>query len=318
MGLQAGTNPQSAIRNPQSSELCGRLIICLSLAALLFALWTPRLEQAAMWSAKELRVLPRLSIFVLCALVALILRGAEASARRLLLLGLASAGTALLVQAVFPCPETFAAVPKGPQILAGPVLSLLLFESCLLAAVLLGLWLGRNIEHCSGFIGLLLCAIAGDLWLNGWARVPESVPLDHPLHLLRLPWPPALGRLGLSPAFTDIVVLSAAMEASRKLRFHVLSIVLGGLAGYAAGSVLALEPWLAPWTAWGCLSMVLFTSGVLVGCWPELEWESVGIGKALLLASLLMFVLLGSTVLHSRLQPRPQPPVDMARFKNAT
>src|SRR5207247_274501 len=98
-------------------------------------------------------------------------------------------------------------------------------------------------------------------------HVPESVDPTHPISLLRMPWPPRFSYLGLSPAFTDVLVLGAIIEAARTLRFHLLSLLLGALAGYCAASFLALEPW----PAWPALSMALFSCGVLAGCWPDLK-----------------------------------------------
>src|SRR4051812_11116013 len=66
------------------SDLTGRLVVCSAMILLLFALWSPRLEYAAGWTQKELRILPRMSVFVVSALMALIIRGARPGSRFLL------------------------------------------------------------------------------------------------------------------------------------------------------------------------------------------------------------------------------------------
>lgn len=314
----AGALPRA---QADKAELIGRLVIAVSLAALLYALWTSRLEEAAGWTAKELRVLPRMSVFVLGALMALVLQGAHPG--RLLLLGgglLAAAAGAWWVQ-LGELWELHAAAPQGAALAvlapeevsgssatrgimfqAGPVLQLLRFEASIFSAVLLGTGLGRWVQSSPQLIAVLFCAIAGDVWLNAF-HVPETIGPDNPLCLLRLPWPPALGHLGLSPAFTDLLVLSATLEAARHLGFHMLSVVLGVVSGYCAGSFLGLDPW----PSWPALSMVMFTSGVLVGCWPDLKCKARDAGKALLVAALLMAVLLAITSLQRILAPLPQP-----------
>ena len=309
------------------AELAGRLLIALCLAALLYALWMPRLEGAAGWTAKELRILPRMSVFVLGALMALIVQGARPG-RLFLLSGglLAAAAGAWWLQwaelwelpAAVPqgAADSVRAVeaaggsggPRGIMLQAGPVLQLLRFEASIFSAVLLGTWLGRRLQFSSQLIAVLFCAIAGDVWLNAF-HVPESVGADNPLRLLRLPWPPALGRLGLSPAFTDLLFLSATMEAARHFGFHTLSVVLGAVSGYCAGSFLGLDPW----PSWPALSMVMLTSGVLVGCWPDLKCKAREVGKAVLIAALLMALLLATGKLQRALAPAPEPRPEPAR-----
>jgi len=295
-------------------------VIALCLATLLYALWMPRLEGAAAWTAKELRILPRMSVFVLGALMALIVQGARPG-RLFLLAGglLAAAAGAWWFQwaelwelpAVVPPSAADAAstveaaggsTPRAIMFQAGPVLQWLRFEAALFSAILLGTWLGRWVQSASQLISVLLCAIAGDVWLNAF-HVPESVGPDNLLRMLRLSWPPALGHLGLSPAITDLLFLSATMEAARRLGFHALSVVLGAVSGYCAGSFLGLDPW----PSWPALSMVMFTSGVLVGCWPDLKCRARDVGKALLLGAALMGALLAIALLQRTLAPRPEP-----------
>jgi len=310
------------------AEQSGRLVIALCLVTLLFVLWTPRLEAAAGWTAKELRVLPRMSFFVLSALVALIVQGARPSRAVLLGGGLLCAAAALcllpwaeLWQLPVPVPKPGAAAAdvaveatdRRIMLLAGPVLQLLRLQVSLLAAILLGTWLGRRIQASSHLVAMLCCAIAGDVWLNTF-HVPDAAAATHPLRLLRLPWPPPLGHLGPGPACTDLLFLSATIEAARGLRFHMLSVVLGAVSGYCAGSFLGLDPW----PAWPALSMALFTSGVLVGCWPELKCSFQDTGKALLLGALLLAALLALASLQRALTPPPEPSPSFARHRYVT
>ncbi|MCY3023528.1 MAG: hypothetical protein NTW87_31495 [Planctomycetota bacterium] len=325
---QAPALPLPPARAP---EFVGRLVICISLAALLYALWSPRLEAAAAWTDKELRVLPRMSVFVLGALVALILQGARPSGRALLGLGLLAAASAL---GLLPWAELWgmpAAAPDGElaadsarcasdggvgagrlMLLAGPCLQWLRFEVSFFSALLLGTWLGRGIRSSSQLVMLLLCAVAGDVWLSTF-HVPESAAATNPLRLLRLPWPPVVGHLGLSPAFTDLLILSATVEAGRNLQFHMLSVVLGAVAGYSAASFLALEPW----PAWPALSMLMLTSGVLVACWPDLKCSARDMGRALLAGAVVLAALLAIASLHRALHPVPEPPANPARYHQA-
>ena len=317
----------------RAAEWIGRMIIAASLAALLFALWSPRLESAASWE-KEVRSLPRLSVFVVAALCALVIQGARPSRTILATLGLLA-----LIGAIWMLPTYTSAdrlspaarlaygfttpegvrpaapeTPSGQLLIAGPCVTLLRFEFSLLAALLLGTWLGRDIKTGTHFLALLLCAVVGDAWFLSRCRAAESVDATHVLNLLRLPWPPPLAFFSASPAFTDVLVVSAALEAARRLKFHTLSVVLGAVAGYAAASFLALEP--TP--AWTSLGMIMVSIGMLAGCWPDLHLDSTEIGKVLLVSAVLMLALVMLTMLHIKLHPAPESPVDLARYQNAT
>lgn len=306
--------PAEAPALPASlAELSGRLVICISCIALLYAFWTPRLEDAAGWVSKEMRVLPRMSVFVLSALAALILQGARPARQVLLACGALALGGGLFLMPLaelwdLSAPKPAPAGAASLMSTAGPALNLLRFELSVFAAILLGARLGREVRTGAHFVTLLLCAVAGDVWLSSF-HVPESVDVAHPLRLLRVPWPPASGSMGLSPAFTDLLFLSAAFEAGRGLRFHTLSLALGAVSGYCAGSFLGLEPW----PAWPALSMLMFTSGVVVSCWPELKCDARETGRGLLIAALLLAGLLGITRLHDALHPSPEPPMEMRR-----
>jgi hypothetical protein len=312
-----------ALDQPSASaaECAGRLVVAVALAALLYAAWTPWLTSVGGWSAKELRILPRMSVFALTALIALVVQGARAPRPALLLGGLLAAGGAA---ALLPSVELWSFVPsedagdtphggagRGVMLFAAPVLQWFAFELSLLGAVLLGSWLGRGVKDCAGLVALLCCAIAGDVWLTTF-HVPESVPPTHLLRLLRLPWP--AGEDGMPPAFTDLLFLCATLEAGRNLGFHLFSVVLGAASGYCAGSFLSLDPW----PAWPSACMLLFTTGVLVSCWPQLRCGLVDTGRALLIASVLLATLLALASLHRKLHPRPAPPAEPApgRYRN--
>ncbi|MGD0091089.1 MAG: hypothetical protein ABSE73_14320 [Planctomycetota bacterium] len=328
-GLRAGGDAGATISDPAgSAELAGRLVIAGCLAALLYALWFPGLEGAAAWTAKELRVLPRLSVFALGALTALLVQGARPGRRFLLGGGLLAAAAsvwwlqwaesgALPVGRPNDAASTLGSLEAAGSgaahalmLSAGPVVQLLRFEAALLSAVLLGTWLGRGIQSSPQLVAMLFCAIAGDVWLNTF-HVAETAGPDHPLRLLRLPWPPALGHLSLSPAFSDLLFLSATLEAAGRLRFHTLAVVLGAAAGYCAGSFLGL----VPRPSLPALSMAMLSSGVLVGCWPDLKCSAREAGRAVLLAAVLMAALLAIAALQRMLTPAPQPQPGPARSR---
>jgi len=316
------------------SEFIARVVIGASLAALLYALWSSRLDSAVSWTGKELRVLPRMSLFVLTALMALIIQGQRP--REIWLLGggfLALAAAVLLlplaqVWDVYALPgEQFSTAFKAAAeqtwrpvgvstrpdaFFAGAAVQVMRFEASILAALLLGTWLGRDIRNHLHFFTLLSLAAVGDIWMSLFA-VPESGDSTQLLSLLRMPWPPQIGQLSLSPAFTDLLILTAVIEAGRTLRFHMLSLVLGAVAGYCAGSFLALEPW----PAWPMLSMLMMGSGVLVGCWPDLKCTASDTIRALLISSLLMLTLIGFTLLHRKLNPPSPQKVEPGRYYNA-
>lgn len=323
----SGIEPEPA----RVSEFIGRLVIGASLAALLYALWSSRLDSAVSWTAKELRVLPRMSVFVLAALMAMIIQGGRP--RQSLLLGtglLALAGAVLLLPLSqvwsYPTPvDQFSLMAKGSadaavalaanadSFVAGTVMQVMRMELSLLAALLLGTWLGRDIRSSFHFLTLLCLASVGDIWMSLF-RVPEMAGATQVLSLMRLPWPVQAGQLAQSPAFTDVLVLTAVIEAARTLRFHMLSLVLGAVAGYCAGSFLALEPW----PAWPMLSMLMLGSGVLVGCWPDLKCKVNDVAWALVISVLLMVTLVAFSALHRKLHPRPEPRPDAARYYHAT
>jgi len=313
------------------AEWLGRLIIAMSLAALLTAVGEPRLEQISKWIAgemqgsKELRIIPRLSVFLAAGLFALIIQGARASRKTLFFTGGAALLLSVCLLPEFARPENFSGVHAQPagswslsaagntMLLAARALQLARFELALVSAVLLGSWLGRDIRSGSHLVSMLLCAIVGDVWLSG-LHIAESVPMGHPLTLMRMSWPPPAEGMVVSPLWTDLFFLSATFEAGRRLKLHMVSVVLGAIAGYTASAFLALEPW----PAWPFLSMLMFSSGVLVASWPDMTFGAREIGRGFLLASTLLLMLAGLTLIQRKLNPEPPVQIDISRLKNVT
>ena len=60
---------------PAALEFFARALLCAGVAALVYAAWTLALPAASVWSARELRVLPRLSVFLLGLVGAACLQG---------------------------------------------------------------------------------------------------------------------------------------------------------------------------------------------------------------------------------------------------
>jgi len=306
---RAEASTPSQLPPARAAELLGRAVIAGSFVALVYALWTPNLDSAATWTEKELLVLPRMTVFGLAGLIALVLQGARPSAR-----ALAWSGIGMLALNAWLLQWTDLRIDASLQRLApiaNAVMDLLRFELAVLAAVALGTWLGRNVRTTPQFITLLLCAIAGDVWVTGFG-VPESVDPTHVLSLLRTPWPPAAGHLGASPAFMDLLVLSAIIEAAGALRYHVASVVVGALAGYCGASFLALEPW----PSWPWLSMFMCSCGVLISCWPDLKCTFYDVGKAILISLALLGLLWVLSQVHHKLHPQPQNHEDLTRYRN--
>ncbi|HYF49634.1 MAG TPA: hypothetical protein VEJ63_09525 [Planctomycetota bacterium] len=311
------------------AENAARWAFVLALGVVVYAVWAPNLELAATWTEKLVRVLPRMSVFVLAALSALILSGGRPSTRALLLsgaaLGLAQLGLLPFAEITQPLPRSapdavgfgveLSPNPSGRDLLlTGAFMDVLRFELSVLSAVLLGMWLGRGLASGGHFLALLLCGIAGDVWLSSF-RVPELAGNGHVLSLLRVPWPPALGNLGLSPAWTDLLILSAVITAAGAMRFHMLSVVTGAVAGYCGASFLGL----GPWPAWPALSMVMCASGILIGTWPDLKCSARESAKAVAIAGVLFAILIGVTLIQSRMNPPPEMKEEnYARFRNVT
>ena len=296
MSLAAPDTPSEAACLPaRGMELAGRLALGASLVAILYVLWTPYLETAASAPGKILPILPRLCVFSLAALIALLLRPAHPGNR---LLGLAGVGLLVFHLGLLRWLDAAAAAALWRSApFAGQVVACLRFELSVLAAVMLGIWLGRGVHKPQHFLALLTCAAAGDIWASTF-QVAECAGGPPALSLLRAPWPPAAGHLGVSPGFLDLVVLAAIIEGAHNLRQPIFLVVAGAVSGYCGASFLALAGWPA-------LSMSLCGCGVVLGCWPGLKCSRSQVANAFLLGAALLAILLALTTLRHKLHPPP-------------
>jgi len=310
---------------PAFGETLGRLLLALGLIAFAFCFWLAYVEEAGEWSSHLLRVVPRLSIFVLSALVALILIGARERTGVLFGLGatLVCGATLLLgFDFVVPMPRGFAPGESSVllhwlgyadelRVLAEPLLLFLVLLGQVLGAVLLGLVLGRQIDTGDALVALILTASAGDMWLNTF-RVPDA-PGMPALQVLRICWPPAAGEVSAGPLLSDLVVLAAALECAGRLRLHGLALAGGAVSGFLAASFLALEPW----PGLGGMSLLVWGCGMLIACWPDLQATPRGLRRALLLGGLLLSLLLGMALLQRSVSPRLERPTHPLRYHGA-
>ena len=310
------------------AELSGRIIIAIAFIALLYVLWIPFLNMASSSSAKELRVLPSVSVFIAAVLVALIIQGARPDRNLLLDTGLlallcygvlsrlpnASGPGAMQTDSGCFAPTSRSPVlpkprPQDPGVPANLILQWIEIETAILSAIALGTWLGRGIGDAKCFVTVLACAAAGGLWL-GIFHVPESCQA---LRWLRTPWPSS-DSLRLSPAWTDLLFSSALIEAARHLHYPVHSAATGAVCGYIAASFLNLEPW----PAWSGLSLLMAGSGIYLGCMPALKYNLRDIGRAIFIAAVLLGILMGISTLERRINAVPARSSDSSRYQNVT
>lgn len=343
------------VHRPPWSEQAGRIVSSAALITLVFTAWATHLNAVAEWNARELRVLPALSIFILCALVALFVQRGGLSKHVLLAGGLASSMLLLGIQHIHSRNATWMDAASGiespaiadtdsstlseqhiqnespvkvkQQPAENPIrvsarsanicTEWLRFELAVFAAILLGSWLGRGLENSGHFVAFVLCATVGNIWLNTPQvvtsnfplAVPEAAGAGHPLSLLRIPWPPHIGQIGLSPLLTEILCFSAVLEAAHNMRFHIASILFGTFAGYCGGSFFALDP-----PTWPALPALLCGLGTLVASWPDLKIKATDAVRALLVGVTLMAALLGLTLLRRRISPPPEPPPETIHY----
>ncbi|HLX62194.1 MAG TPA: hypothetical protein VKX17_13010 [Planctomycetota bacterium] len=323
-GVPSGRNTNHGGRSaaaPTAGEFAGRVALSAGLIALVFAVWMVNLQAAAGWTGLYARMAPRLSVFGMGLFTALAIQGCRVKARTLLVCaGLALAGMfalqgwANLFEVVKPSAETLAMSGGKPRDWAsaggnvylharpdmlgpGPALLLMRLECALFAAVFLGTWIGQGAWRAWHFVTLLMFAGVFDAWLN-WQHIPESVDAASPLAVLRMPFVPALGRMTLAPAFTDIMFISAAFEASRVFRMHVFWLALGALTGYCSGGFFGPAPF---------LSMPLVAIGMIVAAWPDMKLDENSVGKAFLALALMILMLAGVRLLRIELNaPREQ------------
>lgn len=286
-----------------SAEQIARLAAAFGLLLLLTAVWSPLLDLAAISSAKEVRILPRLSIFFGALLAALLLAGARWRARETV------PAMLLFACAAFALKTRIAAASGVPS----SALNSVLVASQTLAILFAGLSLGGLMQTSGALLQFLACAIAGDIWLNSLS-VPDNAGSKGSFALLRLSWPPVQGFLALAPGFGEVLVCGALAGCARSLGLPLISIVLGAFAGYCAASFLALPPW----PAWPTLSVLLITSGTLIGCWPDLDLNLHDLRRALLLGGSLMLVLAGFSAIRHEFSAPPKSQPELFRYRSFT
>ena len=300
-------------------QSAGQAALACGVVVVVFAVWMANLPGAANWPGLY-RVMPRLSIFALGVFAALAVQCrrtnslALAAGGLLALIGmLALQNWALLFEVFKLQPDAVPLVAGGKALdwtaaggdiffhartdMLGPGTAVLLmrFECALFAAIFLGTWMGRGVKLSWHFLALLAFAAVSDGWLNHM-RVAESVDFNDPLAALRLPFLPALGRITVAPAFTDIFFMSAALEASRLFRIHTFWIVLAAISGYLSGSLFGHEP---------LLSMPLAAMAMIFASWPHIKVDSTALGKMFLSVALLIMTLVALIALRLKLNPPP-------------
>ena len=314
------------------AQLSGRIIVAVALSMLVFAVWDEHLAVAAQWTAREWRVLPPVSIFVLMSLMALLVQAAIPTRRFVLAVGLlAAAGSIALLslrsdinmrtdmkaraaqvakddsaptEKPEPVERSSAAIPPTIFNFAG-------FELALFSALMLGTWLGRYLRAPATFLTFVLCATAGNGWIAAQGIAQTEFP-GHPLSLLRVPWP--AGTSHFCPTVMELLVLCAILEAARGMGLHLLSMFLGSAAGYCGGAFLALEPW----PSWPTVGVVLCATGVLIASWPDLKVTRRDALKAMLAGLSLLALLLSLTMLRRYLVPEAEPAADPFRYRGST
>jgi hypothetical protein len=339
MSAEVKPAPSTALPLPAPrGEQTGRVVAALAITAFVFAAWGVHLEEISQWHARELRVLPALSTMVLIAFTAMIVQGGRMTARVLMGCGLSALFLLVLLHYFSPTkPEWINVVTvnesqeietdihtdaegSGVMVIEAPappprsskpnrniVTEWIRFELAIFTAILLGTWLGRGLKNSGDFIGFVLCATAGNIWINTpmagtQLAIPETAGHAHFLFLLRMPWPPQVGLIGMSPSLTEVLCFCAILEAARNLNFHSLSIVFGALSGFCGGAFLSLDP-----PSWPALPALLCGIGTLVASWPDLKMKAHDAVRALLIGVTLMTLLLALTLARRKLAPQPEP-----------
>ena len=309
-----------------------RLIAALAITMIAFAVCTPYFSAATQWIAREWRVLPAFSVFVLTSVVAVIVQGARAPARMIFYSGALCAALALLLPALMGpaerndialsvtmvAPRAAAAdrehtdktdheEPRAEAASAAGGLmqrrdasrDWLCFAASLFSAVLLGTLLGRGIAAPLHFLAFLLCAVVGNAWLTQMHVLSGAGGGISGLQdLIRLPWPtPSSGRIGLT--CLEAGVIAATLEAARHLRLHLLSILCGSAAGFCGGAFLALEPW----PGWVVMPAIMTGMGTAIAAWPDLRFTRRDTAQALLCAMSLLVALTGLVLIRRHIAP---------------
>ncbi|MEI6236154.1 MAG: hypothetical protein WCT04_24125 [Planctomycetota bacterium] len=306
------------------AEYLGRVLLCVALVAVFFAVWMVQLPGVADWSGRAQRVFPRQTVFALSLFVILTIQGCRASNRTLFISGILVALGLMwtqmfagqfeilkldtdMISQVSSKTHTWVRADgrvffhaRSDLASVGTALLLLRFECALFTAVLFGTWLGRGAWNAWHFVALLLFGAVTDVWIN-WFHIADGLNPSALTPALRLPFFPALGGIAGGPGIMDIIFVSAAFESARHFRMHMLSLVLGALAGYCSGSLLGLEP--IP--GWTYLSMALTAFGILAAAWPDLKLDSNSVGKLFLAVSLLILLLASLVTIQHLLNPLP-------------
>ena len=317
------TTSTSITERPQTfAASFGYLMTAGALLAILFCAWFAFLPEAADWSNRLLRILPRISLFCLSLFAMALVRRTRFSDGGLFFCGVLLLCGTLLFQGwagnfefVKTTPPEMTAPPASTWLflgrfwihgpanarIAGLVTLLTRFEMAIFAAVFLGIWLGRGLRHGWHFFALVIIAGLGDAWLT-WNHIPERSENSGFLNALRLPFVPAVGSLTVAPAWTDVLLCVALLEGAIRLRLHLFSVVLAVLAAYISAACLGLEPQ----PGFVFLSLPLVACGTLAASWPELKLDSVALGKAFLTISLFFLVLCALWLLHFKLNFTPR------------
>jgi len=293
----------SVLTSPAPAEQFARLAAVVGILLLLTAVWAPLIDTVAISSAKEVRILPRLSVFLGALLASMLLAGARWRARHTV------PAMALFAAMTFALKARILATGETPTM----TLNAILLTTQTVVILFAGLTLGGLIQTGGGLLQFLTCAIAGDIWLNSF-YVADSSAREASYTLLRLSWPPVQGFLAAAPGFGEVLVCGVLAGCARRLALPLTSIVLGAFAGYCAASFLALPPW----PAWPTLSVLLITSGTLIGCWPDLELNLHDLRRALLIGGSLMLLLAGISAVRHSLAPPPKPQPELFRYRSFT
>ena len=323
------------MRPPRDAPI--RLCAAVALIALFYALWLLYLPTASGWSALALRVVPRVSVFALGLLLALLFQGganrsADASSRETLppftsvvlfsgaLLAatcawrlLDDAGTfEILKIAPAALAETREAARRtgqwsesannlwfhARQGMFAPGAAVLLLR--FVCAMLAAVFLGLWTGRGARYNWHFLALIFCAAVCDAWLNffhVSEHAALG----CLRLPFLPALPGFVASPAWTDIFFASAVLESARRLQLHPAALALCAVAGYCSAAWLSIMPGIT------VLSMALMGSAVMAGAWPDLKLTSTAVGKAFLTMALMLLMLSGFAALQRKLNPPPKP-----------
>lgn len=279
---------------PPAMECIARLAAASGLPLLLSATWAPILENVANAAAKEVRILPRLSVFLCGLFVAMLLAGARFSSRQCCAAAIVLGLGAIQLQA------------------GGDSLSTasLLLTTQLLALVFVGLALGGLLKSSGELLTLLACAVSGDIWLNALTVAEPGTPFA----LLRLALPTSAGHLVYAPGCGEILTCGILAGCARRLGLPLMSITLGAFAGYCAASFLGAPAW----PAWTTLSVLLVTTGTLIACWPELDLGLNDLRRALLIGGLLMLTLALFSALRHQIAAPPRPDPEPFRYRSFT